>query len=136
MAGGSRATPAPAFVAAAIVTVHPEHPALVPSIRDAINRTGAKLVYVANIMTEVGETDGFSAYDHVQALTRHGVRAPDVVLVNNAPIDPERMKNYITEGAQVVEVPEEVVLEIVPHDRLQRQSRYCHPWQRPASSGP
>ena len=78
-------------------------PALVPSIRDAINRSSAKLVYVANIMTEVGETDGFDAYGHVDAILRHGVRAPDIVLVNSTPIDPERMKNYITEGAQVVE---------------------------------
>ncbi len=78
-------------------------PALVPAIRDAINRTDAKLVYVANIMTEVGETDGFDAFAHVEAITRHGVRAPDVVLVNSTPIDPERLKNYVSEGAQVVE---------------------------------
>lgn len=78
-------------------------PVLVPSIRDALNRSGAKLVYVANIMTEVGETDGYDAFQHVEALQRHGVRAPDVVLVNSAPIDPERLKNYVSEGAQVVE---------------------------------
>jgi len=81
-------------------------PMLVPSIRDALNRSPAKLVYVANIMTEVGETDGFDAYQHVEALQRHGVRAPDVVLVNSAAIDPERMRNYVSEGAQMVDVAE------------------------------
>ncbi|MFA7460502.1 MAG: 2-phospho-L-lactate transferase CofD family protein, partial [Trueperaceae bacterium] len=82
-------------------------PALVPSIRDAINRSAAKLVYVANIMTEVGETDGYDAFDHVEALVRHGVRAPDVVLVNSAAIDAERMQNYESEGAQLVDAAQE-----------------------------
>lgn len=78
-------------------------PVLVPSIRESINRSSAKLVYVVNIMTEVGETDGFDAFQHVEALQRHGVRAPDVVLVNSTPIDPERLQNYVSEGAQQVE---------------------------------
>lgn len=81
--------------------------ALVPSIREAVNRSSAKLVYVANIMTEVGETDGFDAFDHVDAIMRHGLRKPDVVLVNSSPIDPDRMKNYLSEGAQLVEVAPE-----------------------------
>lgn len=77
-------------------------PLLVPSIRDAINGSSAKLVYVTNIMTEMGETDDFDAFQHVQALMNHGVRAPDLVLVNSTPIDAERMKNYVSEGAQLV----------------------------------
>lgn len=79
-------------------------PLLVPSIRDALNRSRAKLVYVANIMTEVGETDGFDAFDHVEALIAHGIKAPDAVLVNSATIDSARLKSYRSEGAEVVPI--------------------------------
>jgi len=77
-------------------------PLLVPSIQEALNRSRARLVYVANIMTEAGETDGFDAFDHVAALMRHGVRKPDTVLINSAPVDPARLENYRSEGAELV----------------------------------
>lgn len=79
-------------------------PLVVPSIRDALNESDAKLVYVTNIMTEVGETDGFNAVKHVLALAGHGVKLPDVAVVNNAPIDQERMRNYISAGSELVTV--------------------------------
>ncbi len=77
-------------------------PVLVPSVQDALNRSGAKLVYVSNIMTEAGETDGFDAFDHVAALMRHGVRKPDVVLLNSMAVDPGRLVKYHSEGADLV----------------------------------
>lgn len=79
-------------------------PLLVPSVREAVNRSQATLVYVGNIMTEAGETDGFDAFDHVQALVNHGVRWPDVVLLNEAIVDPERLRNYRGEGAELVSI--------------------------------
>jgi uncharacterized cofD-like protein len=53
---------------------------------DALRLTKAPVVYVANITTERGETDGFTLNDHVEALERHiGLDIVDVVLVNNTP---------------------------------------------------
>lgn len=77
-------------------------PLLVPSVLAAVNRSSAKLVYVCNIMTEAGETDGFDAYDHVVALQNHGVRAPDLVLWNSSPVDKARLENYRGEAADLV----------------------------------
>ncbi|HRP48388.1 MAG TPA: 2-phospho-L-lactate transferase CofD family protein, partial [Trueperaceae bacterium] len=77
-------------------------PLLVPSVVAAVNRSPAKLVYVCNIMTEAGETDGFDAYDHVAALQDHGVRAPDIVLWNSSPVDKARLENYRGEAADLV----------------------------------
>ncbi len=77
-------------------------PLLVPSVREAVNRSKATLVYVVNIMTEIGETNGFDAFDHVQAIVNHGVRWPDVVLLNEAVVDPARLSNYEVEGAELV----------------------------------
>ena len=44
---------------------------LVKGIRDAIFRSPAVKVYVCNVATEPGETDGYGIGDHVNALTRH-----------------------------------------------------------------
>ncbi|MBW7917426.1 MAG: uridine diphosphate-N-acetylglucosamine-binding protein YvcK [Trueperaceae bacterium] len=77
-------------------------PLLVPSVLAAVNRSAARLVYVCNIMTEAGETDGFDAFDHVAALERHGVRPPDIVLLNSAPVDRARVESYRGEAAEVV----------------------------------
>ncbi|MEJ2287150.1 MAG: YvcK family protein [Deinococcales bacterium] len=40
-------------------------PILVPAVREALRNTDAEIVYVCNIMTEAGETDGFDAYARV-----------------------------------------------------------------------
>ena len=82
-------------------------PLLVAEVRSALLETSAPLLYVCNIMTEAGETDGFSAYDHVDKLREHLGRAPDWVVVNSAPVDPARLKAYEEEGAQVVTVEQE-----------------------------
>ena len=79
-------------------------PLLVPGVRNALQRSTAGLVYVANIMTEAGETDGLDVFDHVTALMEHGSRAPDVVIVNDAPLDDQRLRSYAEEGAQVVDL--------------------------------
>ena len=62
---------------------------LVPGIHEAVHHTTAQRVYVCNVTTEIGETDGYSLADHVQALERHiGKNMLDVVIANNAEIDP------------------------------------------------
>jgi uncharacterized cofD-like protein len=79
-------------------------PLLVPDVGDALRRSQARLVYVCNIMTEAGETTGLSAWEHVQALHDHLGRYPDVVIVNDEPIDDERLAAYAEERADVVTV--------------------------------
>lgn len=77
-------------------------PLLVPEVRAAVLATQARIVYVCNIMTEAGETDGFTAFDHVAALERHLGRYPDWVVVNATPVDPARVAAYREEAAEVV----------------------------------
>lgn len=75
-------------------------PLLVPEVGAAIRASAAKLVYIVNIMTEAGETDGMSALDHARSLEAHLGRAPDVVLVNTAPISAETLERYGAEKAE------------------------------------
>lgn len=59
---------------------------LVSGIVEAIEQSGAKKIYVCNIMTQPGETDNYSVASHVNALISHarGRRIIDAVLVNNS----------------------------------------------------
>lgn len=77
-------------------------PALAPDVRRVLHEGRATLVYVCNIMTEAGETDGFSVSDHVTTLQRHLGRAPDIVVVNSRPVPQALVDAYAEEDAEVV----------------------------------
>ena len=79
-------------------------PLLVPGVRDALAKATARVVYVANIMTEAGETDGLDAFDHVKALIDHGAPRPDVVVVNETELDEPRLAAYAAERAEPVKL--------------------------------
>jgi uncharacterized cofD-like protein len=58
---------------------------LVPGIVEALRGTTADIVYVCNVATQPGETDGFSVADHVMALEKHiGRGVFRAVVANNA----------------------------------------------------
>ncbi|MBM4408024.1 MAG: YvcK family protein [Chloroflexi bacterium] len=57
---------------------------LLPEIRHAIAASGALRVYVCNVATQRGETEGFDLAGHVEAIERHSMPGLiDVVLANN-----------------------------------------------------
>ncbi len=81
---------------------------LIPAVREAVERTRAWVVYVCNVMTQPGETDGYTAADHLEALYRHGMAGTvDVVLVNDAPVTGEPARVYERAGSAPVVVDEE-----------------------------
>lgn len=85
---------------------------LIPEVRAAVRDTRALVVYVCNVMTEPGETDGYSAADHLDALQRHGLRGVvDVVLVNDEAVSEELLAAYRREGATPVAVDEQRLRE-------------------------
>jgi uncharacterized cofD-like protein len=56
---------------------------LIPELRDALVKTGATRVVALNLAPQVGETDGFSAESHLEALASHAPElALDVVLAD------------------------------------------------------
>ncbi len=81
---------------------------LVSGVVDAVLRSNAKKVYVSNIMTQEGETEGYTAFDHVQALFDHaGCKLFDHCLVNDTPIAPELLERYEKEAAEEMVVDAE-----------------------------
>ncbi|MGL4651316.1 MAG: gluconeogenesis factor YvcK family protein [Caldilineaceae bacterium] len=72
---------------------------LVPSIRDAIIASSAQKIYVCNVATEPGETEGYSVDDHVRALRRHAGDAFPVVLANSRydeAVPPSQYGSWVT----------------------------------------
>lgn len=73
---------------------------LVSGVVDAIERSAAKKIYVCNVMTQEGETEGYTAFDHVQALFDHaGRKLFDACLVNSTPVSPALLDKYREEDA-------------------------------------
>jgi uncharacterized cofD-like protein len=76
---------------------------LVRDLAEALAASRARTLIVMNLMTQPGETDGYTAADHVNALRRHvdGV-AFDDVLINATPIQHDRASAYAASGAHAV----------------------------------
>jgi len=78
---------------------------LVEGIAQAIHDSRAAKIYVMNLMTQAGETAGYTAADHVRALFDHGGDGLfDHSLVNNLPVPPALLESYRQEGAAPIEV--------------------------------
>lgn len=77
---------------------------LVQGVSEVLSKSRAKRVYVCNVMTQPGETDNFSAYDHVRTLENHaGRRIFDYVLVNTGRPTQELVEKYRKTGSVLVE---------------------------------
>ncbi|KGX86215.1 gluconeogenesis factor YvcK family protein [Pontibacillus litoralis] len=73
---------------------------IIPHISNALRETQGKVVYVCNVMTQDGETNGYSAADHVKAIHEHiGEGCVDALLVHNQPISTNVKKMYAAENA-------------------------------------
>jgi uncharacterized cofD-like protein len=71
-------------------------------VREAVGEFGGPVVYVANIMTQPGETTGFTVSDHVRAIREHaGVRVTDVLL-HAGELPAAARRRYAEEGAHLV----------------------------------
>lgn len=85
---------------------------LVDGVVDAIKASRAVKIYVCNIMSQQGETEGYTASDHLKAIEKHSYEGiADIVIANNAVI-PESLKmKYAEEHAHVVEIDSEEILK-------------------------
>ena len=51
-------------------------------IAESLRDTRALRVYICNVMTQPGETDGYSAQDHLRAIVEHAGLVVDVMIIN------------------------------------------------------
>jgi uncharacterized cofD-like protein len=86
---------------------------LIPELRMAIARTDAPVVYVANLMTEPGESSGLDLEAHVATLQAFGCFPIHAVLANNAALPDPVLRRYLDEGGTPL-LPERNTLCGVP----------------------
>ncbi|MBR3640726.1 MAG: YvcK family protein [Oscillibacter sp.] len=82
---------------------------LVDGIVDAILRSKAIKVYVCNVMTQEGETEGYTVTDHISALFQHSAQGLfDLCLCNSRPIPQDVAARYAAEDAVPIYAPDGV----------------------------
>lgn len=76
---------------------------IVPGIKEAIKSAKAPVIFINNIMTQPGETDGYTAYDHYRAIADHtGGDLIDYCIMNNGETEKDILIKYIEDGAAEV----------------------------------
>lgn len=81
---------------------------LVNNIIEVIYKSKAPKIYIANVMTQPGETESYSLVDHVNAILKH-TRTDflDYVIANNEEIPIETLEKYINDGSKPVLIERE-----------------------------
>jgi uncharacterized cofD-like protein len=93
---------------------------LVDGVRDAIQSCDGEVVYICNVMTKHGETDGYRASDFVRVIHRYLGRRVDTVVVNTAAPSAELSERYATERSAMVTPDLDAVRALVPQVRAGR----------------
>ncbi len=84
---------------------------LVDGISEAIMSSDALKIYICNLMTQPGETDGYTVSEHISAIFKHaGGRIFDTCVVNNW--YPGDMYRYSQDGSYKVECDDDAVMRM------------------------
>ncbi len=77
---------------------------LVEEVAEVIANSAATRVYIANVMTQPGETQHYSVADHVRAIYAHTrPRLFDFVVINRTPVSTRLLRRYAAQGAEQVD---------------------------------
>jgi len=83
---------------------------LVQGVAETLRKSQAVKIYICNVMTQPGETDGYSASEHVQAILDHvGPGVIDYVVVNNHNVTEDLQEKYASQGAYPVKADVKVI---------------------------
>ena len=75
-------------------------PLLIDGIRRRVIDSYAPKVYIANVMTQSGETDNMSLFDHLEALENHvGEKIFDEIITHDGNFPSELLENYAHLGS-------------------------------------
>lgn len=90
---------------------------LAKGLPEAIRRSKAQVVYVCNLMTKYGETNGFKASDFIREIQRYLEcgRRLNTVILNKDGFPPDVLETYARENSLPVEADLEQCKHLVPH---------------------
>jgi uncharacterized cofD-like protein len=107
---------------------------LVSRVANAIGEAQATKVFICNLMTQPGETDGYTARKHLEVVNRYSPEIRfDFVIVNNRLIGKEQAERYAADGAVQIGIDEDLTgstfdgeTEIVRADLLDESEKVRH----------
>jgi uncharacterized cofD-like protein len=110
---------------------------LVSQVARVIGQTQATKIFVNNLMTQPGETDGYSARAHLDAIRKYAPEIHfDFVVVNDRRISKEQAELYAAEGAYQIGIDDPIddaldqTTEIVRADLLHDGAQVRHNSER------
>ena len=103
---------------------------LVDGIVKALEKAKAPKVYILNIMTQDGETEEYTAFDHLNALHQHSAKGlVDACIYNTAPVPNLVQERYKTEDAEPVEMDmerfEQAGIQMYGYPLIAKGSKYA-----------
>ncbi len=77
---------------------------IISEVLEALKKTKAKVIYISNIMTQVGETTSYSLFDHINAIKKHSYEnIINFIIANDFyDISDKLKKKYEKEGSELV----------------------------------
>ena len=89
-------------------------PILVKGVAEAIAESSAVKVFVCNLMTQPGETEGFSAARHVETIEKYALELKfDYVIVNNHRVRESQASRYKNTGAKQIGLSDSISPETI-----------------------
>ena len=77
--------------------------ALLPEgMKEKIMDIKAKIIYVCNLFSQPGQTDGITQAGYIEELYKYIGRVPDVVLVNNGSVHDKVIQHYKDSGSSLI----------------------------------
>lgn len=94
-------------------------PLLVKDVSSSIARSSAKKVFISNLMTQPGETDGLSGRRHIEIIKNYSPEITfDYVIVNNHPIRETQAERYTDHGAKQIGIADSITPETIEGARI------------------
>jgi uncharacterized cofD-like protein len=111
---------------------------LVARVAAVIGQSTATKIFICNLMTQPGETDGYSARQHLATVKQYAPEIHfDYVVVNNRPIEAAQVERYAVEGAYQIGLADDSLdnavegdTEIVRADLLDSGEKVRHNSER------
>ncbi len=86
---------------------------IIKGVAEAIAKSSAFKIYVCNVMTQPGETDNYSASEHVKSIVQHAnPKVIDACIVNNAVAPDHMLGRYQSENSYPVKADVEKIREM------------------------
>jgi uncharacterized cofD-like protein len=106
---------------------------LVAKVARVIGQSSATKIFVSNLMTQPGETDGYTAREHLETVRKYAPEIHfDFVVVNDRRISAEQAERYAAEGAYQIGIDDPIdealdrTTEIMRGDLLDEGEKVRH----------